>query len=171
MEEEEPQEEEEEIIRCICGVTEQDDESDEDWIACEQCSAWQHNVCMGVTTDKAVLDTLEYYCEQCKPEDHKELLEGMARGEKLWEQRRRAHEEAEREASKSKRGRKGKGKKSLGPELEIEANVPSTKPAPVEAPVEVKKEKDKKDTPGRAASTKRKAKDDPVEETPKVSKT
>jgi hypothetical protein len=159
--------EEEEIIRCICGVTEQDDESDEDWIACETCSAWQHNVCMGVTTDPALLDSLHYWCEQCKPEDHKELLDGIAQGRKPWEERRRAYEQAELEAQKAKKAKKGKAKRASDHVAEVVQNGKATQ---VEPPADVKKEKEKekKEVLGRAGSTKRKAKDDPVEDPAKV---
>lgn len=41
-------------------------------IQCEQCSVWQHGVCMGVAN---VDESPEhYYCEQCKPENHAALL-------------------------------------------------------------------------------------------------
>lgn len=175
VQEEEPPEEEE-IIRCVCGVTEQDDESDEDWIACEQCSAWQHNICMGVTTDKEILDTLSYWCEQCRPENHKELLDGIARGEKPWEQRRKAYEEAEREAAKARRGKKGKAKRTSDPKTESKTEVTQNGKAAVPEPsVDAKKEKDKekdkekKEALGRTGSTKRKAKDDLPEDAAKVS--
>jgi hypothetical protein len=42
---------------------------------------------MGITMDKAILDNLNYFCVQCKPDDHKELLDGMVTGEKPWEHR------------------------------------------------------------------------------------
>ncbi|KAK3360809.1 temperature dependent protein affecting M2 dsRNA replication-domain-containing protein [Lasiosphaeria ovina] len=42
----EPEEPEEEVIPCVCGATEQDEDSGEPWIACDQCGAWQHNICM-----------------------------------------------------------------------------------------------------------------------------
>jgi len=157
---------EEEIIRCICGVTDQNDESDEDWIACETCSAWQHTVCMGVTTDPALLEVLHYWCEQCKPEHHKELLDGIARDEKPWEQRRKAYEEAELEAAKAKKGKKGKAKRASDPKPEVEQNGKSKQAEP---PAEVKKEKDKKDAIERSGSTKRKTRDEPVEDSSKVS--
>lgn len=53
----------------------------------------------------------KYYCEQCHPKDHKELLAQIARGEKPWEERQRQRELEEQ----SKRGRKGKGKKGRKP--------------------------------------------------------
>lgn len=97
----------EEIIRCICGATEQDEDSGEAWIGCETCLAWQHNVCVGVSSFEDEIPD-HYYCERCRPEDHKELLEGMARGEKPWEARRKAAEDKK----KRKGGRKGKGKRA-----------------------------------------------------------
>jgi hypothetical protein len=35
-------------------------------------------------------DNVQYYCEQCRPEEHKELLEAMERGETPWIQKRGA---------------------------------------------------------------------------------
>ena len=53
----------------------------------------------------------KYYCEQCRPKDHKELLAQIARGERPWEERQRQRELEEQ----SKKGRKGKGKKGRKP--------------------------------------------------------
>ncbi|KAK4098015.1 SPOC-domain-containing protein [Parathielavia hyrcaniae] len=102
----EPEEPEEEIIRCVCGATEQDEDSGEPWIACDQCGAWQHNICMGMSQYTEDLPK-EYFCELCRPENHKELLAGIAHGERPWEARRRAYEE---KTEKKKKGPK-KGKK------------------------------------------------------------
>ncbi|KAF4469028.1 Transcription factor BYE1 [Fusarium albosuccineum] len=143
----EPEEEEEdELIRCVCGATEQDEDSGEAWIACETCGAWQHNVCVGVSSfDDEIPE--HYWCEQCRPDDHKELLDGMAKGEKPWEARRRAHEE---EAKKKKRGgRKGKGKRHSETKDEDK-----TKAKPSPAPDATK---EKKET---AKSGKRKTRED-----------
>ncbi|CAK7235307.1 Transcription factor bye1 [Sporothrix bragantina] len=111
---ESPQEEEdseEEIIRCVCGAREQDGDPGEPWIACDTCTAWQHNVCMGMSVYSEDLPK-DYYCEQCKPENHKELLEGMARGEKPWEERRRQYEEEKASGKRRKGGRKAKPKRN-----------------------------------------------------------
>lgn len=106
---EEKQEEPEEIIRCVCGVTDQDStDPNEPWIACETCDAWQHNVCMGQSIFEEDLAS-KYFCEQCRPADHKELLEGVASGEEPWVARRRAYEEKKaQEARKPKKGKKAK---------------------------------------------------------------
>jgi hypothetical protein len=153
--------EEEEIIRCICGATEQDDDSDEDWIACDECTAWQHNICMAV--GKPIPD--KYYCEQCRPENHKELLDAIARGEKPWEQRRKAHEAAQEKKSK-KGGKKGKGGKRVS-DPKSELSYSKGTPDPIaEGPASAKKEK--KETVSRAGSTKRKTRDD-SHDTTKVS--
>lgn len=98
------------IVRCICGDT----EDYRGWmmIVCDQCDAWQHNFCMGVTEDETKLPD-EYYCEQCKPENHKELVAAMKRGEKPWEEkiRRRVEEENQK---KKKGSRKSKGGRASG---------------------------------------------------------
>lgn len=110
QEEEQQQEgqEDDEIIRCVCGATEQDDDSGEAWISCEQCFAWQHNVCVGVSSFEDEIPD-NYWCEICKPENHKELLDGIAKGEKPWEARRKAHEEQKKRPRKG--GRKAKTKR------------------------------------------------------------
>lgn len=109
----EPEEPEEEVIRCVCGATEQDEDSGEPWIACDQCGAWQHNICMGMSQYSEDLPS-EYFCEECRPENHKELLDGLARGVHVWEARRKAYEEEEDEGPGKKRRKgpkKGKGKR------------------------------------------------------------
>lgn len=83
-EEEEGEEEEEEedaVIRCVCG--DQRDIEGLQMICCDRCEAWQHNKCLHLPQG-AYWTGKEYFCEQCKPEDHQELLALMARGEKPW---------------------------------------------------------------------------------------
>lgn len=105
--------EEEEIIRCICGEYEEEEDVERDMICCDQCSAWQHNDCMGLTFAKGQ-EPDQYYCEQCKPENHKVLLDKIAKGEKPWEEvAERRRQEAEEKKSKRKKGKKG-GRKSQG---------------------------------------------------------
>jgi hypothetical protein len=65
-------------------------------ICCDNCEAWQHNDCMGLPNNYA---PPKYFCEQCKPEDHKELLAAR--------KREAAAAEAEK-ASKRKGGKKGR---------------------------------------------------------------
>lgn len=104
-------EDEEEIIRCVCGATSQDsDDPDDPWIACDSCHAWQHNVCVGMSVYDEDLEDVEYYCEQCKPDNHKELLQGIEKGERIWETRRKEYEEEKAAEKKQKKGPK-KGKK------------------------------------------------------------
>lgn len=73
-------------------------------ICCDSCAAWQHNECMEIP-DK-LPEGEQYFCEQCRPDLHEELLSKIAQGEKPWEERARQREE---ERSK---GRKGRGRKS-----------------------------------------------------------
>lgn len=114
----EPEPEEEvTIIRCICGYEEEDENDTSPMICCDSCSAWQHNVCMGMPTDEDDCPD-QYYCEQCHPEDHKELLDGIARGEKPWLARQAEHEREEEEAKAKKRKGGKRGRKS---KAELEA--------------------------------------------------
>ncbi|KAJ4322361.1 Transcription factor bye1 [Neodidymelliopsis sp. IMI 364377] len=74
-------EEEETIYRCVCGV--QREIGGRDMICCDNCDAWQHNICLNLPPSDIWGDK-PYFCEQCKPQDHKELLAAIARGEKPW---------------------------------------------------------------------------------------
>jgi hypothetical protein len=106
-EDDEEEEDGEAIIRCVCGYVVEDKDDDRPMVMCDNCSAWEHNECVGISDDPDELPE-QYFCEQCKPEDHKELLAAMARGEKPWTERaaQREREEAEKKARK-KRGKKG----------------------------------------------------------------
>lgn len=111
-----------EIIRCICGEYEEEEDVERDMICCDQCLAWQHNDCMGLSFSKGQ-EPDKYYCEQCSPESHKDLLEKMSRGEKPWEQvaEQRRQEAEALKASRRKKGKKGKrGRPSLPkPKVEV----------------------------------------------------
>lgn len=52
-----------------------EDEADagEFMVQCETCKVWQHGLCMGYDSEDQVHDA-DYYCEQCRPELHGELL-------------------------------------------------------------------------------------------------
>lgn len=71
----------------------------------------------------------QYFCELCKPEDHRQLLAKVARGEKPWEERakQREREEAERKARRRKGGKKGK--KGRASELKADDKKTSGSPA------------------------------------------
>ena len=40
------------------------------FIQCDSCQVWQHGPCVGMPDDSGA-DSVEYFCEQCKPELHK----------------------------------------------------------------------------------------------------
>ena len=109
-------------------------------VICDSCSAWQHNICMGISENAADLPE-HYFCEQCKPEDHKELLAAVARGEKPWEEReaQRQREEMEKKGRKRKGGKKGRrGRPSeIHPEKVPDQNgTPAPKSPEVPSPVQ-----------------------------------
>ncbi|KAJ6438812.1 tat pathway signal sequence [Purpureocillium lavendulum] len=141
--EKEQSQEPDEVIRCVCGATEQDEDSGEAWISCETCFVWQHNVCVGVSSFEDEIPE-NYWCERCRPQDHKELLEGMARGEKPWEARRKAHELEEAERKKKKGGRKAKGKRTSDPKDELDKETTRSKSKASPTP-DATGPKDKKD--------------------------
>lgn len=161
----ESEHEEEEFIRCVCGATSQEGYAeDEPWIGCENCGAWQHNVCVGMSIFGEDLEDVTYYCEQCKPEEHKKLVAEMDRGERPWEERRRKYEEdkAEEDEKKKKKGAK-KGKKRLSeipqdePRSSQKSAMSSASPAP------------ERKTPGAKGTTsKRKDRHDSADTTTRV---
>ncbi|GAA96885.1 uncharacterized protein L969DRAFT_623810 [Mixia osmundae IAM 14324] len=59
---EQQQEEYEGVIRCICGLEDDDGFS----IQCERCTDWQHAICVRINPD-SVPD--EYFCELCAPRE------------------------------------------------------------------------------------------------------
>lgn len=158
-----------EVIRCICGVRATSDDDDEPWIACDKCHVWQHNICVGVSTFDDELPE-NYMCEECDPVFHKPLLDGIKRGEKLWEENRRAFEQAqqEEEDASKKKGKKGKGKRTSDPKSEMSQTSNGKAKSPSTPVPEAKKEKKE---PARAGSSKRKSTHESHEEPSKVSKT
>lgn len=85
--------EEQGITRCICGMNgpspvlpptpapssiilspEDDAEGGEFMVQCEICNVWQHGLCMGFESEAQLAAAADYYCEQCKPERHQDLL-------------------------------------------------------------------------------------------------
>ncbi|KZM27264.1 zinc ion binding [Ascochyta rabiei] len=83
----EEEEEEETIYRCVCGV--QREIGGRDMICCDNCDAWQHNICLNLPPSDIWGDK-PYYCEQCKPQDHSDLLAAIERGEKPWARKKGA---------------------------------------------------------------------------------
>ncbi|MCJ1474219.1 hypothetical protein MMC13_002877 [Lambiella insularis] len=111
------------IIRCICGYVVEDEDDERTMVICDSCSAWQHNICMGISEDPDELPD-QYFCELCKPEDHEALLEAMERGEKPWEERNEAQRQREEAEKRGRRGKKGKrGRKAKGTEVRAEKQV------------------------------------------------
>lgn len=131
---EEEEEEEDELIRCICGKYEEEEDDPRSMICCDKCSAWQHNDCMGLPEDYS---PDKYYCEQCRPSDHKELLAAMKRGEKPWIDAELRREEAKAEKSSKKKGKKG-GRKSTARVSDVQQRTPTLEP---EEPTPSKKRK------------------------------
>lgn len=132
----EPEEEEQdEYIRCICGLYEEEEDNPRTMICCDKCEAWQHNDCMGLPEDWP--ETKKYFCEQCKPSDHKKLLAAIKKGEKPWEEVARRREAAEAEKAAKKKGKKGR--KSTG------AQAPEVQRTPTLEPEEANSKKRKLD--------------------------
>ncbi|KAF9524046.1 hypothetical protein CPB83DRAFT_886565 [Crepidotus variabilis] len=71
-------EEEQGVTRCVCGSSEDDPEAGEFMVQCEDCKVWQHGPCMGYQTEAQIPED-DYYCEQCRPDMHIELLKKLAK--------------------------------------------------------------------------------------------
>ena len=93
------------LIRCVCGVSPEEADDGRMMICCDQCSAWQHNRCMGLPEMEDSLPD-RYLCEQCGPDDHAGLLAEIARGVKPWEQlqQQRGRNKARLSNTQSKKG-------------------------------------------------------------------
>lgn len=71
------------ITRCICGET----HSVGLMVQCDKCEVWQHCECMGLEQPD-IPD--HYYCEQCKPENHKSLRQHNGRTKRQYVSTERA---------------------------------------------------------------------------------
>lgn len=140
------------IVRCICGEYEEEEDNPRDMFCCDNCDAWQHGICMGLPfTQENAPD--KYYCEQCKPEDHKELLVAIARGEKPWIEANRKREEEFAAKKKGKKGgRKKGGARPSDTNLEGSENGTPATASPAVAPTSTGSQKRKLDEPQASTS-------------------
>ncbi|CAD6446903.1 5d98818b-d2fe-4323-88d4-d087cc568e36 [Sclerotinia trifoliorum] len=158
------EEEEVEVIRCVCGVTSTTDDDEAAWIACDNCAVWQHNVCVGVSPYEE--DTPDkYLCEQCAPDAHKELLDGIARGEQPWIARQEKHEEekAEQERQDAEEAARKKGKKGKKRSSDQKSDVTPANGKIQSPPIPAKKEP-QRESPAKISNQKRKARDDELQD-------
>lgn len=151
----EEEEEEVEIIRCVCGARETHEDDTEPWIACDECECWQHNICVGISRfgDEA---PEHYKCEIHDPTFplHKELLDGIKKGRKVWEERRRKVEQEIAEEEAEKQGQKKKGKKPQAKRASDLSEISHATNGKAKSP-SVPITSDKKGAVARAGSTKR----------------
>lgn len=61
-----PAYENDELIRCVCGMTQDDGAA---MICCDDCGVWQHNACMGEAVPVDLAEG-QYRCEECDPALH-----------------------------------------------------------------------------------------------------
>ncbi|XP_014557977.1 hypothetical protein COCVIDRAFT_36601 [Bipolaris victoriae FI3] len=133
-EEDDDEEEEDAIIRCVCG--DQRDIRGRQMICCDSCTAWQHNKCLGLP-EGDFWEGKDYYCEQCKPEDHVELLAAMARGERPWARKKGSKpkpraSDVKPDARSEKAVTPQQSTPSQPPAAPVEATTPT--PAPITVP-------------------------------------
>lgn len=140
---EEEAEEADEIIRCVCGKYEEEEDVPRAMICCDNCAAWQHNGCMGLPEEYEV-DS--YFCEQCKPETHKDLLDALERGEKPWEASLDAKKAEKGKKKGGRKGRKSGGTRASDATAPIASQEPedsTPQPTPQPTPVAVTGQKRK----------------------------
>ncbi|PAV18726.1 histone deacetylase complex subunit cti6 [Pyrrhoderma noxium] len=75
---EEGQGEETGITRCFCVLIDEEAENAEFMLQCETCMTWQHGPCMGFLLESEAPEG-DYYCEQCRPQDHPEIIKKLRR--------------------------------------------------------------------------------------------
>jgi hypothetical protein len=146
-------------------------------ICCDKCSAWQHNDCMGLTFAKGE-EPAEYFCEQCKPENHQELLGKISRGEKPWEEaeKKRLQEAEEKKARRRKGGkRKKKGARASDVKSEVSEEIAASAAGTPSHDLSQTPIDDKKNGAGqdsrRQSSQKRKFEHEETQQPPSVSTT
>jgi len=163
---EQQEEEEEEEIRCVCGAISTDDSPpDEPWIACDECAVWQHNTCMDISPFGDEVPE-NYKCEQHDPVFHKELLDAMARGVPIWEERKKKWAKKLKAAAAGDSSKKGGKKgKTGGGKRASEANGNSNPPSKVSTPVP----ETKKATPAKSSAKRKDRHESGEKDTPKVS--
>ena len=62
----------------------------------------------------------KYYCEQCRPQDHKALLAKVARNEKPWEERAKQRELEEQARRRGKKKGKRGGRRGRPSQVQVE---------------------------------------------------
>lgn len=134
----------EDIYRCVCG--DQREIRGREMICCDKCSAWQHNKCLNLP-DSSYWENKTYLCEQCKPEDHQELLAAIARGEKPWN-RKKGSKGAKPRFRPSDVGSEAASEKKDSPTPTTQSHPPT--PAPHVAPTPTTAQEAKPDPRGRS---------------------
>lgn len=103
-------------------------------IACEKCDAWQHNACVGFPLDEKDIEKFgknyKYYCEQCDPGSHEELLAAIEDGLKPWTGKSWIRQDMVKKATtaKSKGGRNTLPARTKRPQAKEKTKTPT--PAP-----------------------------------------
>lgn len=134
--EDDGEEEEDALIRCVCG--DQRDIRGREMICCDTCTAWQHNRCLGLP-EGDYWEGKDYYCEQCRPQDHQELLAAMAKGEKPWARKkgfkaRTRPSDVKQEAAPEQEKTPHESETPAQPASQAPVQAPDSTPAP--APVQ-----------------------------------
>lgn len=144
-EEDEEAEDDDAVIRCVCGV--QEDDGERQMICCDKCEVWQHLVCLGLDEGNQ-WDDKTYFCEICKPEDHKELLAAVSRGERPWERWNAEWRDRKKKGKKGKAKGKGARHSEVRSTKSEEASTPKPQAPAAATPEESKPQVAAEDTNG-----------------------
>lgn len=103
-------------------------------ICCDKCEAWQHNRCLNLPESDEYWNKRQYFCEQCKPEDHAELLAAMARGEKPWNRKKGQKPPKSRPSDVKAETKQEKAKVPTPPAQLPAPSAPAPAPSAAQAP-------------------------------------
>ncbi|KAL0092502.1 hypothetical protein J3Q64DRAFT_1633808, partial [Phycomyces blakesleeanus] len=83
------------ITRCVCGET----HNSGLMVQCDKCEVWQHCECVGLE-EQDIPD--QYYCEQCKPENHSVVRQTHGRTRRSYRSGGKAAVAADKKAPKKR---------------------------------------------------------------------
>ncbi|EGT56962.1 hypothetical protein CAEBREN_05089 [Caenorhabditis brenneri] len=71
-------------VKCVCGLKQPpgtNEERNEDWVLCERCKSWQHQICVGIIPPRTEIG--RYHCPECRSRARNEWT--MSDDKRLWE--------------------------------------------------------------------------------------
>ncbi|CAL2044182.1 unnamed protein product [Caenorhabditis brenneri] len=71
-------------VKCVCGLKQPpgiDADRNEDWVLCERCKFWQHQICVGIIPPRTEIG--RYHCPECRSRARNEWT--ISDDKRLWE--------------------------------------------------------------------------------------